>query len=94
MPGRDQLSQVDAARSRPAGDTPSLRESRIIVNHFLEWMPFGGASDGEIFVLFGVNRRRYQFLVRSALQAVGHEYRYETRARLVEAVAERPHRAA
>lgn len=42
-------------------------ESRAIIRFAIQWAPFGGATAGEIFVLFGVTHQQFLQMMREAL---------------------------
>lgn len=70
MSGHAKSSTMEAT-----GHTAALpvHDARILVRHYLEWMPFGGAGEEEIFVLFGVSPARYRQLVKAAVDLIGNQ---------------------
>ncbi|MEV0946698.1 hypothetical protein [Rhodococcus sp. NPDC049939] len=42
-------------------------DARWMIDFAIQWAPFGGASDGDVLVRFGVTRRRFMDLVLASL---------------------------
>ncbi|MFE2996722.1 hypothetical protein ACFXG4_17095 [Nocardia sp. NPDC059246] len=42
-------------------------ETRSVIEFAIRWAPYGGASAGDLFVTFGVDRRRFMTLLEEGL---------------------------
>jgi hypothetical protein len=92
MSGHTDLTAVENNQSTTTG--LSVSDARILLRHYVKWLPFGGATDEEIFVLFGVKPSRYRQLVSDAADLIGHRLTPERLAQVRSSLAMRRSRVA